>query len=130
MQDYFSAQVVQGQVLVDEQTDFYRAEELSHGRTAALMQDFADQQVRPLMEKAVRLGIELDELSLYAYAMHAKERNAHIASIDPKLQDGGSGMTNAEADDILQLVELSGDKAKFEELHTDLMTITRGTALR
>lgn len=135
MQDYFlRAQVVQRAIagqggVVDEQTDFYRAEELSHGRTASLMKDFADHQVQPLMEKAVKLGIELDELSLYAYAMHAKERNTYIASIDSKLQDGGSGMTNDEADSILQMVDLSGDKAKFDELHTDLMTITRGNRL-
>ena len=135
MQDYFlRSRMVQEAIAsqggsVNEKTDFYRAEELSHGRIASLLQDFADKQVRPLMEKAVKFGIELDELSLYAYAMHAKERNAYIASIDKKLQDGGSGMTNAEADSILQLVDLSGDKAKFEELHTDLMTITRGNRM-
>lgn len=135
MQDYFlRSRTVQEAIAsqggaVTEQTDFYRAEELSHGRIASLLQDFADKQVQPLMEKAVKFGIELDELSLYAYAMHAKERNAYIASIDKKLQDGGSGMTNAEADSILQLVDLSGDKAKFEELHTDLMTITRGNRM-
>lgn len=135
MQDYFlRSRTVQEAIAsqggaVNEQTDFYRAEELSHGRIASLLQDFADKQVQPLMEKAVKFGIELDELSLYAYAMHAKERNAYIASIDKKLQDGGSGMTNAEADSILQLVDLSGDKAKFEELHTDLMTITRGNRM-
>ena len=135
MQDYFiRARLVQEAIasqggVVDETTDFYRAEELSHGRIGALLQDFADQQVQPLMEKAVEFGIELDELSLYAYAMHAKERNAYIASIDPKMQDGGSGMTNDEADSILDLVKLSGDQAKFEELHSDLMAITRGNRL-
>lgn len=135
MQDYFiRARLVQEAIasqggVVDETTDFYRAEELSHGRIGSLLQDFADQQVRPLMEKAVEFGIELDELSLYAYAMHAKERNAYIATIDPKMQDGGSGMTNDEADSILDLVKLSGDQAKFEELHSDLMAITRGNRL-
>ena len=135
MQDYFiRARLVQEAIasqggVVDETTDFYRAEELSHGRIGALLQDFADQQVQPLMEKAVEFGIELDELSLYAYAMHAKERNAYIATIDPKMQDGGSGMTNDEADSILDLVKLSGDQAKFEELHSDLMAITRGNRL-
>lgn len=135
MQDYFiRARLVQEAIasqggVVDETTDFYRAEELSHGRIGALLQDFADQQVQPLMEKAVEFGIELDELSLYAYAMHAKERNAYIATIDPKMQDGGSGMTNDEADSILDLVKLSGDQAKFDELHSDLMAITRGNRL-
>lgn len=135
MQDYFiRARLVQEAIasqggVVDETTDFYRAEELSHGRIGALLQDFADQQVQPLMEKAVKFGIELDELSLYAYAMHAKERNAYIATIDPKMQDGGSGMTNDEADSILDLVKLSGDQAKFDELHSDLMAITRGNRL-
>ena len=70
MQDYFlRSRTVQDAIAsqggsVTEKTDFYRAEELSHGRIASLLQDFADKQVRPLMEKAVKFGIELDELSL------------------------------------------------------------------
>lgn len=135
VQDYFlRVQTVQRAVLgqggvVNEKTDTYGAEVLSHGRSNALLEDFARNQVQPLMEKAVKMGVELDELSLYAYAMHAKERNAHIAKIDGKLQDGGSGMKNAEADGILQLVKLSGDQAKFEELHGDLMAITMANRL-
>lgn len=129
-QDFFlRAQVVQEAVAkqggkVDEKTDFYRAEELSHGRMGSLLQDFANNQVQPLMEKLVKMGIDLDELSLYAYAKHAPERNREIAKINKAMPDGGSGMTNAEAAGILQLVDLSGDKAKFEELHADLMAIT------
>ena len=35
--------------------------------------------------------------------MHAKERNAYIRQIDPK-NDSGSGMTDAEADAILNII--------------------------
>ena len=42
-----------------------------------------------------------DAVSMWLMARHAKERNAHIASINPKMPDGGSGMTNAEADAIM-----------------------------
>jgi hypothetical protein len=130
-QDYFyRSRIVQEAIAkqggsVTEQTDFYRAEELSHGRTASLLKDFAVEQLEPMMDKAVEFGIDLDEVSLYAYAKHAKERNQQILRIDPTLS-GGSGMTDADANDILQLVDQMGNKAKYEELHKDLMAITKG----
>ena len=39
----------------------------------------------------------------YLFALHAKERNAYIRQIDPK-NDSGSGMTDAEADAILNII--------------------------
>lgn len=128
-QDYFiRALVVQNEVAsqggtVDESNDFYRAEERSLGIRAALVKDFSRRVVQPMMEKTVKYGISLDELSLYSYAKHAKERNDQIATIDKKMPDGGSGMTNKEAKDILDAVAKSGKQKEFDDLHGDLMGI-------
>jgi hypothetical protein len=112
---------------VGEAQNFYDANTLMPGRIQAAIDDFKKNVIRPMTDKAVEYGIDMDELSMYSYAKHAKERNAYIASINKRLPDGGSGMTNAEADNIIQLVDLAGDTAKFEELHQALMGITSAT---
>ena len=113
--------------VVGEAQDVYRAEERMHGRSQELLTDFANNQIQPLMDKIAKSKINLDEVSLYAYAMHAKERNAYIKSINPKIGDAGSGMSDVEADNIIQLAQLSGDQALFDGFHQDLMGITATT---
>ena len=54
--------------------------------------------------------------SLYLMARHAKERNAHIASINPKMPDGGSGLTNAEADAIMQEARNGPNADRFRKI--------------
>ena len=112
---------------VGEAQNFYDANTLMPGRIQAAIDDFKTNIVRPMLDKAAEFGIDMDELSMYSYAKHAKERNAYIASINKRMPDGGSGMTNDEADNILQMVDLAGDTAKFEELHQALMSITSAT---
>jgi hypothetical protein len=112
---------------VNEEQDVYGAEERMHGRTQELLTDFGRNQIEPLIAKAAKMKVNLDELALYAYAKHAPERNAYIESINPKIGDAGSGMSNANAANIIQLVDMAGDKAKFEELHQDLMGVTSTT---
>lgn len=133
LQDYFlRALVVQDAVArqggkVSEGNDFYLAEELSHGRRAARVNDFARNTVQPLFQKAARLRVDLDELALYAYAKHAPERNARIAEINPDMPDGGSGMSNDEAAAILQKAQSEGKQQALDELHADLMAIAQQT---
>ena len=133
LQDYFlRALVVQDAVArqggkVSEGNDFYLAEELSHGRRAARVNDFARNTVQPLVQKAARLRVDLDELALYAYAKHAPERNARIAEINPDMPDGGSGMSNDEAAAILQKAQSEGKQQALDELHADLMAIAQQT---
>ena len=112
---------------VGEAQNFYDANTLMPGRIQAAIDDFKNDIVRPMLDKAAEFGVDMDELSMYSYAKHARERNAYIASINKRLPDGGSGMTNAEADNIIQLVDLAGDTAKFEELRQALMGITSAT---
>jgi hypothetical protein len=114
---------------VGEAQNFYDANTLMPGRIQAEIDDFKDKVVRPMLDKAVKYEIDLDELSLYAYAKHAEERNQYIASINPRMPDGGSGMTTADAKAILQQVQSGGKAQQFDELHKDLMSITATTRL-
>lgn len=112
---------------VGERQNFYDANTLMPGRVQSMMDDFRNDAVLPMLKKAAAADISMDELSLYAYARHAEERNAYIATINPKMQDGGSGMTNADAQAILAEFEKSGKAAEYADLHADLMGITAAT---
>jgi len=112
---------------VTEAQNFYDANTLMPGRIQAAMDDFKSQVVQPMIDKAVRYDIDLDELALYAYAKHAEERNNYIASINNRMPDGGSGMTTADANTILQQVQSSPKAQQYEELHRDLMAIASTT---
>lgn len=112
--------------LVGEEQDVYRAEERMHGRVHELMRQFKDDVVQPFLDKAVAEKVDLNELALYAYAKHARQRNAHIKTFNKNVITG-SGMSNDTADNIIQLVDLSGDRQKFEDLHNDMMAMTATT---
>jgi hypothetical protein len=112
---------------VGEAQNFYDANTLMPGRIQSAIDDFKETVIRPMIDKAVEYGIDMDELSMYAYAKHAKERNIYIASINPRMPDGGSGMTDAEADAVIDAVAKEGKTAEYEELHQTLMGITSAT---
>lgn len=133
LQDYFlRMQVVQDAVLsgggtITEAQDVYRAEERSYGRMEEQLKDFQMLSLEPLLKDLARSKIEMDELALYAYAIHAPEANAAIAAINPGLPDGGSGMTDAEAAAVLAQAQAEGKTADLERLHAQLMTMTDNT---
>lgn len=112
--------------LVGDEQDVYRAEERMHGRVHELMRQFKDDVVQPFLDKAVAEKVDLNELALYSYAMHAKERNAHIQTFNKNVNTG-SGMSDDTADNIIQMVELAGDRVKFDDLHNDMMAMTATT---
>lgn len=86
---------------IPEQFDGYLKEEVYHGRVATRVNKFLEREVRPLIEEMRSSNIRMDELEAYLWARHAPERNAQIASINPQLQDGGSGLTNKQAADYM-----------------------------
>ena len=127
---------------VTEAQNFYDANTLMPGRMQAAIEDFKNDIIKPMLKKAAKYDIDLDELSMYAYAMHAPERNAYIAEIHKaratnsklgitkgvsRFADGGSGMTNADAAKIIADVNASGKAAKYADLHKDLMALTSTT---
>lgn len=86
---------------VTETNNFYRAEERYWGVVGSKVEDFKA-QVDDWVERVVNAGLSPDAVGMYAYAQHARERNAWIAAKRPGMPDGGSGMTNETADHILE----------------------------
>jgi len=84
---------------ITENRNPYLQEELFHGRSAKRTQDFVNNELKPMMVEMSARGLNMQEIDEYLHARHAKEANALIAQRDPNMQDGGSGMTNKEADD-------------------------------
>jgi hypothetical protein len=102
-------------VAIKDTIDPYLQEVLYHGRSAKRVTDFADNELRPLLVEMGMRKIERQELEDYLWARHATERNAQIAKINPKMQDGGSGLTNQQAADIMsgQTVNIGGRDIKL-----------------
>ncbi|EGZ0299052.1 hypothetical protein M4936_001241 [Escherichia coli] len=101
---------------IDDSNNAYMAEELFHGKAENDLNVMKERYVQPLAKLLADDKIAQADLDEYLYARHAPERNAHIAKINPKMPDGGSGMTNAEAAEIMQRVRNSGKQAQYDRL--------------
>ena len=122
---------------IKDQFDPYLQEILYHGRAAKQVTDFKTNELRPLFEEMAKYKIEKDELGTYLWAMHAPERNAQIAKVNANMPDGGSGLTNQQAADILagQTVVIKGKDYKinrnkmmaYRSLGAKVKSINRGT---
>lgn len=110
-----------GRPLTDDE-DPYSKETLYSSRVGDQLAKLTDNHVEPLLVDLHATGISVDELDEYLYARHAFERNAHVHAINPHFgPDEGSGMTNAEAAQIMTDVRASGRQADFDALaaHVD-----------
>lgn len=101
----------------------YQSEELSAGRKGKKLEDLSETMVRPLLTGMHDANISREELEAYLYARHAPERNAQIEKINPKFRGdmldeakAGSGMSNEDAQAILDHVAKSGKQTDFEAL--------------
>lgn len=101
---------------IAEDADAYMAEELFHGKVENDIRLIQENMVEPLAKKMSEYGISLKQLDEFLYAMHAPERNRVIAERNPKMPDGGSGMTNAEAAAVINKAEQSGKLGQYKEL--------------
>ncbi len=72
-----------------------------HGRRAERMADLRDNEVQALADAMAQNRVRPDRFDWYALARHAPEGNAHIASLEGGMPDGGSGMTNRQAADLM-----------------------------
>jgi hypothetical protein len=103
-------------IAIKEKFDPYLQETLFHGRAATAVNTFLDSELRPLYVEMAARGFktkdDLREFDDYLWARHATERNAQIAKIDPNKPDGGSGLTNQQAADVLagQAVTVTGGR--------------------
>lgn len=107
----------------------YLNEELYHGRAAKRTEDFVNMELNPLIEDMAKAGMTIADLEEFLHARHAKEANAVIARRnpgEPGLQDGGSGMTNAEADNYMATLP-AADRQKLEAAAAKVDAIIAGT---
>lgn len=96
---------------IRDDIDAYLQEELFHGRAAKITEEFLDKEVNPLISLMRASNVSMDELETFLWARHAKERNAQIAKINDEMPDGGSGLTNKQADDLMAGKDVKiGDK--------------------
>lgn len=107
-------------ITLSEGANVYRAEERMHGRVAAKVEDFRKKVVQPLVKEIQSAGYSMSQVAEFLHAQHARERNSQIAKVNKGMPDGGSGMSNAMADEILakystepQLIELAN---RFREI--------------
>ncbi|RLA40703.1 MAG: hypothetical protein DRR06_17075, partial [Gammaproteobacteria bacterium] len=100
---------------VEIEESAYRAEEAFHGKTENDLRLLKETYLEPLSDAMGRHNIKREELDLYLVAKHARERNKQIAKINPKMPDGGSGMTNQEASDILARFDAEGRTAALRD---------------
>jgi len=111
---------------VAEKFDAYLQETLYHGRTATRVHNFVDGELRQLLEDMHRRSLGMQELDDYLWARHAVERNAQIAKVNPSMPDAGSGLTNAQAADIL-----AGNKVTINgrDIQLDAATLRAAAAV-
>lgn len=109
---------------ISDRWNAYLQEELYHGRTAKRTQDFIKTDLEPLIEDMRMRGVAMADFEEYLWARHAPERNKQIASINPKMPDGGSGMSTQDALDYMANLS-AADKTKYEALARRIDLITR-----
>lgn len=107
-----------------EYTNYYGAETNRPGRIAARMEDAKNTLTGPLMERLAKSGNTPEKLSELLHAMHAQERNDRIAKINPEMPDGGSGMTNAQAAEVLAGYR---DNKELHKLASEARAIAKAT---
>ena len=88
------------QTIADEQ-DPTSLRKTFDGRTQSRI-DTLKGQTQAMFKALNDAGVSFEAASDYIYALHAKERNDAIAAKNSRFPDGGSGMTNAEAAQIIK----------------------------
>lgn len=88
-----------------EDADIVGADALYSGRAQHRGDVLEREVIKPLgkaLQDAKKAGISVRDADDYLMALHAPERNAVIAARNPKMPDGGSGLTNAQAKKIVE----------------------------
>ena len=110
--------------------DVSKALQKAYNRSGTLLEDFKRKTMIPLINDINAKGLDLSDVSNLLYAKHSQEANTYIASINPELPDGGSGMTNQEAVDIISGLKKRLGNSKFQDLEAiadRIQNITKDT---
>lgn len=105
---------------LDEQYNAYVAEETYSGKVgdhlSEIDEDYTKRIIAIMVGEKKDAKMKIEDVDQWLYARHAVERNAKIASINANMQDGGSGMENADAAAILSNAAASPHSARLNEI--------------
>jgi len=128
------AEKKQGVNELPEDQDAYLAELRYHGITGAKIEDFHEDHVQPLLDAIHKAGLSLEEVGEALHARHAAEANAQLKKINPDREDNDalSGMSNAEAVNVIQGFKDRGQLDAMEDIanRVDAITKSRRDLLR
>jgi hypothetical protein len=81
----------------------YLSETTFSGKVGRHLFEIDEDFTKPIIDliAGAKGALSIEDVGAWLYARHATERNAQIASINPSMPDGGSGMTDAEAQLVL-----------------------------
>ena len=94
-----------------ESDSFYSKFEVYLAKKNGQLMKFRRDYVDPIddaVNDAIKNGVTLDDINDALQARGAAERNAEIAAKNKDMPDGGSGLTDAQAEAILSDLQLSG----------------------
>jgi hypothetical protein len=111
---------------IADQQDPYLQEELFHGRAAMATKEFLEKSLRPLLIDMQTRGVEIPDFEEYLHNRHAERRNVQVAKVNPKMQDGGSGIKTADARAYLTGLA-QGKRQAYEALAKRVDAINRDT---
>ena len=111
---------------VPESQDFEMAIDLFYGKVREDMEALG-REIEKIGKSLERAGVTPEDLSDLLYALHAKERNAHIAKKRSDLE-AGSGMTDEEADAIIDEL-MSPEIMESVNMVYDIVENTRRTMI-
>ena len=97
--------------------------DIAPGLVARRSQVFMNDEFNPVIDEMQEDGITMAEMGRYLHALHAKEANAHLANKGTGKTD--SGMTDAQADQIIDDVENGPLGAEFKKHATKLQAMAR-----
>ena len=96
--------------------DTYIGEELMSGKLKFDFDGLESDFVKPIGDILRANDMDVDDAGLYLMAKHARERNRYIASINKSMPDGGSGLTNEQADQVINSAREDGTLEAKEEV--------------
>jgi hypothetical protein len=114
---------------IDEDKRVYLHDETYYGRVSDRTNRAWDNMFRPLLKHMADEGVSVAQADEYLYARHAKERNAQMRRVNPGVpnNDALSGMSDADADSILNAIRSGPKAAIFAEIGRRVDDITRAT---
>lgn len=105
--------------------DVYLSEELYYGKVGGRLDALKWDRFEPIMRLMRSLNLTVEEVDKFLMAMHAKERNDYIASINPKMPDGGSGILTQDALDYLRQQRANGKAKALMQVAREVYAMNR-----